>query len=192
MTPRFDVVTLGETMLRLTPPGLRRIEQTQTFDLEIGGSESNTSVGLARMGLKVAWLSRLTDNPMGGGYQRWIGGQYQVLEASAMFVPKAGLNKTLKGRQISYTANWVRSTPWLPWMAMAGREGGIIMTTQGRSYESFAALPQPLRGLIETRWPLMKRAPEFDDKRPFITSWKSMKQALDARADAREVKPSAP
>ena len=46
MNPRFDVVTLGETMLRLTPPALRRIEQTQTFDLEIGGSESNTSVGL--------------------------------------------------------------------------------------------------------------------------------------------------
>lgn len=65
MNPRFDVVTLGETMLRLTPPALRRIEQTQTFDLEIGGSESNTSVGLARMGLKVAWVSRLTDNALG-------------------------------------------------------------------------------------------------------------------------------
>lgn len=70
MTARYDVVTLGETMLRFTPPALKRIEQTQTFELEIGGSESNTSVGLARMGLKVAWLSRLTDNPLGRAITR--------------------------------------------------------------------------------------------------------------------------
>ena len=75
MTPRFDVITLGETMLRLTPPALRRIEQTQTFDLEIGGSESNTSVGLARMGLKVAWVSRLTDNALGRLIARGIATQ---------------------------------------------------------------------------------------------------------------------
>ncbi len=75
MNPRYDVVTLGETMLRFTPPLLRRIEQTQTFDLEIGGSESNTSVGLARMGMRVAWLSRLTDNPLGRTVTRILGAQ---------------------------------------------------------------------------------------------------------------------
>src|SRR5690349_11697201 len=63
--PSYDVVTLGETMLRLTPPGMRRIEQAISLDIEIGGSESNTAVGLARLGLRVAWLSRLTDNPLG-------------------------------------------------------------------------------------------------------------------------------
>jgi 2-dehydro-3-deoxygluconokinase len=61
----YDVVTLGETMLRFTPPALRRLEQTHDFELHVGGSESNTSVGLARLGLKVAWLSRLTDNALG-------------------------------------------------------------------------------------------------------------------------------
>jgi 2-dehydro-3-deoxygluconokinase len=61
----YDVVTLGETMLRFTPPVLRRLEQTLEFELHVGGSESNTSVGLARLGLKVAWLSRLTDNALG-------------------------------------------------------------------------------------------------------------------------------
>jgi 2-dehydro-3-deoxygluconokinase len=61
----YDVVTLGETMLRFTPPALRRLEQTLDFELHVGGSESNTSVGLARLGLKVAWLSRLTDNALG-------------------------------------------------------------------------------------------------------------------------------
>lgn len=61
----YDVVTLGETMLRLTPPDFKRLEQTTSFNAEVGGSESNLAIGLARLGLKVAWLSRLTDNPLG-------------------------------------------------------------------------------------------------------------------------------
>ncbi len=62
---RYDVVTFGETMMRLTPPGFTRIEQTRTFDIWVGGTESNTAVGLARLGLDVAWLSRLPASPMG-------------------------------------------------------------------------------------------------------------------------------
>lgn len=61
----YDVVTFGETMLRLTPPHLQRIEQGGAFGVHIGGSESNTAVGLARLGMRVSWLSRLTDNPLG-------------------------------------------------------------------------------------------------------------------------------
>ena len=61
----YDVVTLGETMLRLTPPGLQRLEQAMHLDVEVGGAESNVAIGLARLGLRVAWLSRLTANPLG-------------------------------------------------------------------------------------------------------------------------------
>lgn len=61
----YDVVTLGETMARLTPPGALRLEQAQTLEVYPGGSESNTSVGLARLGLRVCWLTRMTDNPVG-------------------------------------------------------------------------------------------------------------------------------
>lgn len=64
-TVRYDIVTLGETMLRLTPPNHYRIELTRSFDLEVGGSESNVAVGLARLGLRVAWLSRLPRSPLG-------------------------------------------------------------------------------------------------------------------------------
>ena len=62
---KYDVLTFGETMMRLTPPGFLRIEQTRAFDIWVGGSESNTAVGLARLGLKVAWLSRLPASPLG-------------------------------------------------------------------------------------------------------------------------------
>ncbi len=61
----FDVVTLGEALLRLTPPHFQRIEQTQQFNIEVAGSEVNTAVGLARLGVKVSWLSRLPDTPLG-------------------------------------------------------------------------------------------------------------------------------
>ncbi len=61
----YDVVTLGETMLRFTPPARNRLEQTDHLQVHIGGSESNTAVGLARLGLKTAWLSRLPGSALG-------------------------------------------------------------------------------------------------------------------------------
>ena len=61
----MDVVTFGEAMIRLTPPSFRRLEQAYSLDVEIGGAELNTAVGLARLGRASAWASRLTDNPLG-------------------------------------------------------------------------------------------------------------------------------
>jgi len=61
----FDVVTFGETMLRLSAPNFSRLEEATSLDVRIGGSESNTAVALARLGLKVGWWSKLPPNPMG-------------------------------------------------------------------------------------------------------------------------------
>lgn len=69
----YDVVTLGETMLRLAPPGMERLERARQLDIVIGGSESNTAVGLARLGLRTAWLSRLPESPLGRGVANEIG-----------------------------------------------------------------------------------------------------------------------
>ena len=72
---QYDVVTLGETMLRLTPPGLRRLEQATTLEVEVSGTESNLAIGLARLGLRTLWLSRLTNNPLGHLIAHAIAGQ---------------------------------------------------------------------------------------------------------------------
>lgn len=61
----FDVVTFGETMLRLAPPGFGRLEEAVSLDVRIGGSESNTAVALSRLGLRAAWWSKLPANPLG-------------------------------------------------------------------------------------------------------------------------------
>lgn len=73
--PGYHLITLGETMLRLTPPDHLRLEQTPTLQVSVGGSESNTVVGLARLGLRVAWLSRLPDNPLGRRVARTLAAQ---------------------------------------------------------------------------------------------------------------------
>ncbi len=52
-------------MLRFTPDHYLRLEQAESLQVHVGGSESNTAVGLARLGKQVAWISRLTDNHLG-------------------------------------------------------------------------------------------------------------------------------
>ena len=61
----MEVITFGEAMVRLTPPDKRRLEQAYSLDVEIGGAELNTAVGLSRLGRRAAWVSRLTNNPLG-------------------------------------------------------------------------------------------------------------------------------
>src|SRR3954467_649774 len=60
-----DVIAFGEVMVRLAPPHFQRLEQARSLDVEIGGAELNTAVGLARLGRSAAWVSRLPDNPLG-------------------------------------------------------------------------------------------------------------------------------
>jgi hypothetical protein len=119
------------------------------------------------------------DNPLGGDYQDWIGGKYQVFENSAIRVHKSHIAKIRRGERVPYNASWVRVSQWLPWMGMGSREGMIIIATEGRSFDSIDDIPEPIASLVQTRWPIMKTVPAFDDDRPFVTSWDSIKQEID-------------
>ncbi len=61
----YDLVSFGETMLRLSPPDYRRIEHAYSYDANAGGAEMSVACNVSRLGLKTAWVSRLTDNSMG-------------------------------------------------------------------------------------------------------------------------------
>jgi len=63
--PHFEVFTLGETMVRFTPKGFTRLEESAELELRVGGSESNVAVALARLGMRAAWGSKLPRNPLG-------------------------------------------------------------------------------------------------------------------------------
>ncbi len=59
------VITMGEMMVRLMPPGNLRIEQTSSFDAFYGGDESIVATTLARFGLQSFYITKLPDNPLG-------------------------------------------------------------------------------------------------------------------------------
>jgi 2-dehydro-3-deoxygluconokinase len=61
----YDVVTWGETMLRLSTPRGVPLEGAVALDVAAGGTESNLAIALARLGRRTAWVSRLPDNPLG-------------------------------------------------------------------------------------------------------------------------------
>lgn len=62
---RFDLLSLGESMVRLSPPGHGRIEFSPTLEVWVGGGEYNVAYALARLGMRTGFLSRLVDNPVG-------------------------------------------------------------------------------------------------------------------------------
>ena len=59
------VVTFGEIMLRLCPPGFTRFAQTTSYDATYGGGEANVAVALAQFGLGARYVTLLPDNEIG-------------------------------------------------------------------------------------------------------------------------------
>ncbi len=60
-----DVVTIGETMLRMSAPVGVTLEDASELSVHAGGAESNAAIALSRLRTSVGWISRLTDNPLG-------------------------------------------------------------------------------------------------------------------------------
>ncbi len=59
------VVTFGEIMMRLSPPGFLRFGQARSFDVIYGGGEANVAVSLANFGVPVEYITRLPNNDLG-------------------------------------------------------------------------------------------------------------------------------
>src|SRR5512136_3347372 len=93
---RFDLVALGEVMLRLDP-GDGRIHTTRSFRVWEGGGEYNVARGLKRcFGLDTAIVTAFVDNPVGRLVQDLI---YQggVDQSHVRFVPDDGVGRTRSG-----------------------------------------------------------------------------------------------
>jgi 2-dehydro-3-deoxygluconokinase len=66
------IVTLGEIMLRLKPPGFERFMQSPSFEATFGGGEANVAASLAIMGLKAAFVTALPENPIADSAVRFL------------------------------------------------------------------------------------------------------------------------
>ena len=51
----FDEVSLGECMIRLSPPGHGRVEFASHLEVSVGGGEFNVAYALSRLGLRTGW-----------------------------------------------------------------------------------------------------------------------------------------
>ncbi|PRY00807.1 sugar kinase [Allonocardiopsis opalescens] len=60
-----EVVCVGETMALLTPVDARPLLERPRLEMALGGAESNVACGLAGLGHRAAWLSRVGDDPFG-------------------------------------------------------------------------------------------------------------------------------
>jgi 2-dehydro-3-deoxygluconokinase len=68
------VVTFGEIMLRLAPPGFERFMQSPQFVATFGGGEANVAVSLANFGASARFVTALPNNPIAEGVVRELRG----------------------------------------------------------------------------------------------------------------------
>lgn len=69
-----ELVTFGETMLRLSPPTGQRLETPGDLAAQVGGAESNVAAAAASLGADTTWLSKLPDSALGRRVTRALRG----------------------------------------------------------------------------------------------------------------------
>ncbi len=69
----LDLLTLGEPLISLTASG--RLPTSPVLTKSMGGAEANVAIGLARLGLRVAYVSRVGDDPFGDEIVRTLRGE---------------------------------------------------------------------------------------------------------------------
>lgn len=61
----FDLIALGELLLRLSPPNNERLVRGDTFQKQAGGAELNVVSGVSLLGLRTGIISKLPANDIG-------------------------------------------------------------------------------------------------------------------------------
>lgn len=65
MKKQFDLLSLGEVLLRLSPPNNERIVRGDIFEKQVGGAELNVVSGVSLLGLRTGMISKLPANAVG-------------------------------------------------------------------------------------------------------------------------------
>lgn len=61
----MSVLTFGELLLRLSPPGEERLLETPVLHTFFGGAEANVAVALRHLGVPSSYITRLPEGPLG-------------------------------------------------------------------------------------------------------------------------------
>ena len=65
MNKSFDLLSLGEVLLRLSPPSNERLVRGETLQKQVGGAELNVVSGVSLLGLRTGIISKLPANDIG-------------------------------------------------------------------------------------------------------------------------------
>jgi 2-dehydro-3-deoxygluconokinase len=71
----MDVVTIGESMVVFTPTSNGLMRYATHFTKKIGGAESNVAVGLARLGHRAGWISKVGNDEFGKAILAFLKGE---------------------------------------------------------------------------------------------------------------------
>jgi 2-dehydro-3-deoxygluconokinase len=66
------IITFGEIMLRLSPPGFIRFNQARSFEAIYGGAEANVAIALSNFGIPVNFVTRLPENDLGNACLNFV------------------------------------------------------------------------------------------------------------------------
>src|SRR6516165_2083459 len=144
---RWDLIALGEVMLRFDP-GDRRIWTTRHFEVSEGGGEYNVARGLKRcFGLNAAIVTAIADNPVGrllqdllyqGGvdqsFVRWVAydGVGRAVRNGLNFTERGfGVRAALGCSDRGHTAVSQLKAGDIDWEAIFGKEGSRWFHTGG-------------------------------------------------------------
>lgn len=61
----FDILALGEILLRLSPPMNEKLVRGETFEKQVGGEELNVLSGASLLGLRAGIISKIAENDIG-------------------------------------------------------------------------------------------------------------------------------
>lgn len=194
---RWDIVSLGEVMLRLDP-GDKRIHTTRSFEVWEGGGEYNVARGLKRcFGSDAAVVTALADNPIGrlvqdliyqGGvdqsHVKWVkyDGVGRTVRNGLNFTERGfGVRAALGASDRGHTAVSQLKKGDIDWEKIFGQEGARWLHTGG----IFCALS-------ETTPEVAKEAMEVAKKYGTIISYDlnyrdSLWKAIGGQAKAQEV-----
>src|SRR5712675_1502898 len=146
-TNRWDMVALGEVMLRFDP-GNYRVWTTRRFEVSEGGGEYNVARGLKRcFGLNTAIVTAFADNPVGrlledliyqGGVDqslvRWVDydGVGRTVRNGLNFTERGfGIRAALGCSDRGHTAVLALAPGQIDWEAIFGKEGSRWLHTGG-------------------------------------------------------------
>ncbi len=111
------------------------------------------------------------------------GETYLASEHFTFFAPIDEINDP----DIDSTASsygWARTGPWLPWMRMGQREGGLIYSGQGKKLRGgYEQLPEPIRAYTDEHFPEYRTAPD-SYYGPNATSWTEYRRIVRQRKEA--------